>query len=198
MVYVVRPTGNCWLGWYLRDMKKVLAIPGSIRAGSSNHRLLQTIARLTAGELDVVIFEGVGSLPHFDPGVAFVPEPVGVFLGLLRDAHGVIICTPEYAHGVPGSLKNAIDWTVSSSGFNGKPTVLITASTDGRFAHAALQETLRVIEAREVDRLSLLIPFIRSKIDPATGDPEEKTLAEVKVLMEVFIEILAETRPTGE
>lgn len=144
-----------------------------------------------AAEIEVTIFDGLAALPHFDPGVALEPETVAAFRGLLRAADGVIICSPEYAHGVPGSLKNAIDWTVSTCEFSGKPTVLITASTDGRFAHAALLETLRVIEARDVERLSLLIPFVRAKIDPTTGAIEASTLAEVRTLMEAFVRTLA-------
>src|SRR6202000_1937510 len=100
----------------------------------------------------------------------------------IREADGVIICTPEYAHGVPGTLKNAIDWTVSSCEFSGKPTVLITASTDGRYGHQALLETLKVIEAREVERLALLIPFARTKVDKAAGITDGKTLSAVQEL----------------
>lgn len=172
-------------------MKKALAIPGSIRASSSNFLLLRAIAEMMAPTLDVVIFDGLAGLPAFDPGVALPPEPVVRFRALLQAADGVIICTPEYAHGVPGSLKNAIDWTVASCEFSGKPTVLITASTDGRFGHTALLETLRVIEARDVDRLSLLIPFVRSKIDSNSGAVEPATLAEVRALMEAFVTTMA-------
>jgi len=172
-------------------MKKVLAMPGSIRASSSNILLLRVIAEMMATTLDVVIFDGLAGLPPSDPGVVDAPAPVAAFRGMLRAADGVIICTPEYAHGVPGSLKNAIDWTVASCEFSGKPTVLITASTDGRFGHAALLETLRVIEARDVDRLSLLIPFVRSKIDAISGAVEPSTLAEVRALMEAFVRTMA-------
>jgi chromate reductase, NAD(P)H dehydrogenase (quinone) len=181
-------------------MKKVLGIAGSIRSSSSNFLLLRAIAEMMAPELDVVIYTGIAGLPPFDPGPDEPPAPVAAFRQLLREASGVIICTPEYAHGVPGSLKNAIDWTVSSADFSGKPTVLITASTDGRYGHQALLETLRVIEARDVDRLSLLIPFVRAKIDAATGVVEEKTLAEVRVLMATFLALLEEeaTPPTDE
>lgn len=142
--------------------------------------------------LDVIIFDGIAGLPHFDPGLLdeAVPTAVTVFRQQLRSADGVIICTPEYAHGVPGSLKNAIDWTVSSCEFSGKPTVLITASTDGRYGHQALLETLRVIEAKDVEQLQLLIPFIRAKMNHQTGVIEEKTLAEVQELMNEFVKRL--------
>jgi NAD(P)H-dependent FMN reductase len=200
MDYVVHPTGKLLLWPVHSGMKKILAIPGSIRASSSNFLLLRAIVETMAAELEVTIFEGVAALPHFDPGVTDPPAPVAGFLQLLRTSDGVIICTPEYAHGVPGSLKNAIDWTVSSAEFSGKPTVLITASTDGRFGHQALLETLRVIEARDVERLSLLIPFVRAKINAETGAIEEKTLAEVRALMEAFMAVLVSevTPPTAE
>lgn len=193
MVYVVHPTGKCCRVPYFRAMKKVLAISGSIRASSSNHQLLQAIAAMMASRLDVVIFDGVGTLPHFDPGLADAPAPVAAFRRLLRESDGVIICTPEYAHGVPGSLKNAIDWTVSSGEFSAKPTALITASTDGRFGHQALLEILNVIEARTV---SLLIPFVRSKVNASTGVVEEQTLGEIRRLMDEFIKLPEEIPPS--
>ena len=142
--------------------------------------------------LDVSIFSGIARLPHFDPGISedAVPVEVAGFRQALREADGVIICAPEYAHGVPGSLKNAIDWTVSSCEFSGKPTVLITASTDGRYAHQSLLETLRVIEAKEVEQLQLLIPYIRAKMNSETGVLEEKTLMDVSRLMDAFVKKL--------
>jgi chromate reductase, NAD(P)H dehydrogenase (quinone) len=167
--------------------KTVLAISGSTRRQSSNHLLLRAISAMMKNQLDIVLFDGIAGLPHFDPDIAEeqIPVPVRAFKQQLRDAAGIIICTPEYAHGVPGALKNAIDWTVSSGEFGGKPTVLITASTDGRYGHGALLETLRVIEAMDVDRLQLLIPFIRTKVSEA-GITDEKTLAEVQGVMEAF------------
>ena len=197
MVYVVHPTGELFLpGVISGDMykKRVLAIPGSIRQGSSNHRLLQVIAGLMSDRLEITIYTGLAGLPHFDPGISeeAVSASVIDFRQQLQEADGVIICTPEYAHGVPGSLKNAIDWTVSSCDFSGKPTVLITASTDGRYGHQALLETLRVIEARDVDQLQLLIPFIRAKMNNQSGGLEEKTLAEVSTLMEIFVKKLCD------
>ena len=88
---------------------------------------------------------------------------------MLATADGVIICTPEYAFGVPGSLKNALDWTVGSGSFEGKPLALITASTGGQYAHGALQLILKnALGAHLSDDTSLLISFIRTKLD-STG-----------------------------
>lgn len=166
-------------------MKKILAICGSTRKQSSNHLLINAIADLYKDELKISLFEGTDTLPHFNPDKAFenTPQEVISFRKQVADADGTLICTPEYAHGVPGSLKNAIDWTVGSGEFSRKPVVLITASTDGRFAHNALLEVLRVIEAKHIDELNLLIQFIQAKISGGRIT-DEKTLSEVRSLMD--------------
>lgn len=113
------------------------------------------------------IYEGLATIPPFDPGNDndMPPHPVTGFRDLIASADGIIICTPEYAYGIPGQLKNALDWTVSSGSFTGKPTALITASTGGEHAHAALLKVLGAIDASLSDDTTLLISFIRSKIN---------------------------------
>ena len=94
-----------------------------------------------AGKANVILYDGLGNLPHFDDS-KHPPETVTAFRTLLQVCDGVLICSPEYAFGVPGSLKNALDWTVSSGEFVHKPLALITAATGGDKAHAALLDTL--------------------------------------------------------
>ena len=173
----------------MSSKKKVLAISGSTRLNSSNHKLISAIAALAADQMEVTIFKGIDVLPHFNPDRVDdnVTKEVENFRRQLRNADGVIICTPEYAHGVPGSLKNAIDWTVSTSEFSHKPTMLITASTDGRFGHSALLETLGVIEAENIDQLQMVIQFIRTKISEDNRITDELTLHQVRELIENFI-----------
>ncbi|HVU98044.1 MAG TPA: NADPH-dependent FMN reductase [Puia sp.] len=173
-------------------MKTILAIPGSTRSHSTNHGLIRAIATLVSDRLTIETYDGIGRLPHFDPGLtdAGTPPEVLAFRGMLSAADGVLICTPEYAHGVPGSLKNAIDWTVGSGEFSQKPTVLITASTDGRFGHAALLETLRVIEARNIGQLNLLIPFVRTKVSGDGKITDSATLEAVKTMMNLLIQTI--------
>ena len=177
---------------YICIMQNILAICGSTRAESSNHRLIGAIKELYAGKLNIVLFESISLLPHFNPDLAddHTPDAVKEFRQKLRDADGVLICTPEYAHGIPGSLKNAIDWTVSSNEFSQKPVVLITASTDGKFAHTALLEILRTIETKETEQLQLLIPFVQTKISKDSLITDEKTLEEVKAVMEKLISMI--------
>ena len=177
----------------MSQRKKVLAISGSTRQNSSNHNLIKAIAELFIDELEITIFESIADLPHFNPddNNENVAPQVLDFRKQLNDADGILICTPEYAHGVPGALKNAIDWTVSTNEFSHKPTVLITASTDGKFGHAALLETLKVIEAENIEQLQLLISFVRTKISD-NKITDEKTLFEIKQLINNFIQTINE------
>jgi len=177
-------------------MQKVLAISGSTRQNSSNHKLIKAIAALTIDELEITIYETIAALPHFNPDNdnEQAPESVKEFRRLLNSADGVIICTPEYAHGVPGALKNAVDWTVSSSEFSHKPTALITASTDGRFGHTALLETLRVIEAENVEQLQTVIQFIKTKMSEDGRITDKQTLEDVMQLIEKFVATINEKK----
>src|SRR6476659_10824112 len=150
----------------MTDRKKVIAISGSARKNSANLRLIKAIDDLTREKFETFVFEGLTELPHFNPDLdtEHPPEAVINFRTLLKNSDGILICTPEYAMGVPGTLKNALDWTVSSMEFSNKPVALITASTSGKKAHAALLDTLTVIEAKMTEQTQLLISFVKIKV----------------------------------
>jgi NAD(P)H-dependent FMN reductase len=145
--------------------QKILAICGSTRQRSANLDLISAIIKRFSN-IEVEIFKGLDAIPHFNPDLDNEEPPGTVleFRNRLKEADGVLICTPEYAMGVPGTLKNAIDWTVSSMEFSHKPTALITASTSGEKGHRSLMETLKVIEAEIPDSSQLLIPHIKTKL----------------------------------
>jgi NAD(P)H-dependent FMN reductase len=174
--------------------KKVIAICGSTRQNSINHSLIKAIVNLSAENLDITIFDGIANLPQFNPDNdgENVSDEVAHFRQLLDNAEGIIICTPEYAHGVPGTLKNAIDWTISSSQFPHKPTMLITASTDGTFGHKALLETLKAIEAKNIDNLQLVISFVKTKMSSENQITDEKTRRDVQDLVSRFIQTISQ------
>ncbi|HEY5748499.1 MAG TPA: NAD(P)H-dependent oxidoreductase [Chryseolinea sp.] len=142
---------------------KILAIVGSLRATSSNHAVVKHLARLVPNDVDFQIYDGMGKLPLFDDSET-TPPAVQDLRDQLKAADGVLICTPEYAFGVPGALKNALDWTVSSAELVNKPVALITASTGGEKAHAALLHILEALSARVAGDARLLISFIRAKL----------------------------------
>ena len=136
---------------------KIIAICGSLRAQSSNLALLRASATIAA---DIEIYEGLANLPHFNPDDdvegATPPPAVAALRAMLADADGILISSPEYAHGVPGSLKNALDWLVSDGALVDKPVALINASpVGGEFARDSLVETLTTMNWRVTGTWSL-------------------------------------------
>src|SRR4051812_33250868 len=129
---------------------KIIAICGSLRAQSSNLALLRAAAKIAA---EVQVYDGLAKLPHFNPDDdaegATPPPAVAELRAMLADADGILISSPEYAHGVPGALKNALDWLVSDGALVDKPVALINASpVGGEFARDSLVETLRTMNWR--------------------------------------------------
>lgn len=165
--------------------KRVKAICGSTRKKSTNLNLLYAMKELSRNYLDITIFESIDLIPHFNPDLDNESPPTEVirFRKELREANAILICTPEYAMGVPGTLKNAIDWTVSSMEFSKKPTALITASSLGEKGHASLLETLQVVEADITSNTQLIIPFAKTKINQENKITDGKTLGEVVSLL---------------
>jgi chromate reductase len=146
---------------------KILAISGSLRSGSTNHNILKYLGELLPRDISYSIYDELALIPPFDPGLdnEDVAQPVVRLRKLLNEVDGVIICTPEYAFGVPGQLKNMLDWMVSSGSLVDKPVALITASLGGEHAHASLLLTLGALSAKIIDDATLVISFIRSKMD---------------------------------
>jgi chromate reductase, NAD(P)H dehydrogenase (quinone) len=163
---------------------KILAISGSLREGSSNNVIIELVSAMVPEHIEFIIYKGLASIPPFDDKDN---EPVNQFRQLIREAHGVLICTPEYAFGVPGTLKNALDWTVSSGDFDQKPVALITASSVGDKGHASLINTLTALGTNRLEEATLLISFIRAKLNKGqfTDKPTEEAVRNVvNVLVE--------------
>jgi chromate reductase len=139
---------------------RILAISGSLRAASSNTRLIAALRRLAPPGVEVTIYEGLGELPHFNPDLDgdLLPGPAELRrqIGL---CDGLVICSPEYAHGVAGSMKNALDWLVPSLEFPETPVALINASPHAVHADAHMRETLTLMNARLVEAASVTIPL---------------------------------------
>ena len=169
-------------------MPRILTINGSTRAASTNGLFIQAITALIGDRAVVTGYPSVADLPHFDPDLDVLPAPPSVahFRELIQSADGILICTPEYAMGVPGSLKNALDWTVSTADFRLKPVMLVTASLSGEKAQASLLGTLRVIEAVVPDGTTVLVQFARTKVN-ADGITDARTRSEIQHALEGFL-----------
>jgi chromate reductase, NAD(P)H dehydrogenase (quinone) len=149
---------------------KILAISGSLRVISSNTAILRSIAKLAPSNIQFSIYDGLGNLPHFNPELDDdkVISLVQDWRDLISESDGIIFCTPEYAHGLPGVLKNGLDWIVSSGEFMDKPTAVISASPSidgGVRANDALVQTLRVMMAKITEERILCIPAVSAKLN---------------------------------
>jgi len=172
--------------------KKILAISGSIRAKSSNLSILRLIADMMPVAVQYEIYSGLDTIPLFNPDLdtETVAQTVTEFRKKIKDADGILFCTPEYAFGVPGALKNALDWTVSSGEFTDKPVALITASSQGSRAHESLQHTLSAIGTKFTKEETLLISFIKAKMDQEGTVTNVATLASLKTVIAAFLKSL--------
>jgi chromate reductase len=126
---------------------RVLGIAGSLRRGSYNRSLLRAAVELAPKDMEISAWERLAEIPLYDGDVeaAGHPEPVVALDRAMREADAILFATPEYNHGIPGVLKNAIDWTsrpASDPGFGGKP-VGIMGATPGTGATIRAQVSLR-------------------------------------------------------
>jgi chromate reductase, NAD(P)H dehydrogenase (quinone) len=147
---------------YLVGMR-ILAISGSLRSTSSNTAVLRAAQILAPPGVDIMLYPNLGALPHFNPDLDGDTPPQSVLelraeVGL---ADGLLISSPEYAHGVPGCLKNALDWLVASVEFPGKAVALLDTSSRATHARAQLTEILTTMSARLIPEASVTIalPF---------------------------------------
>ncbi|CCG98974.1 NADPH azoreductase [Fibrella aestuarina BUZ 2] len=173
--------------------KHILAISGSTRADSSNAQLLRIMAALAGDRWNMTFYNQLDQLPHFNPDLnrGNVPEQVSVLRAAIEAADGVIICTPEYVFSLPGSLKNLLEWLVSTTLLTDKPTALVTASASGEKAHDALQLVVGTLQARFTPATTLLISGVRGKLAPdghLTDVPTEMALAQ---LVDAFTVLLS-------
>ena len=144
----------------------VLALCGSLRQASINAALLRAAARLAAPAADIEVPDWLGRLPLFDPDLEAEPPRVVKALQLaVANADAILIASPEYAHGVSGTIKNALDWLVGFEPFIHKPVAIINASPRARHADEALRETLRTMSAGLVGERSFAVELLGAHLD---------------------------------
>jgi len=167
---------------------KILGISGSLRSNSSATAILNVVSGLAPENVEFTIYNGLAEIPAFNDSNE-IPEPVAHFIKLLSESDGVFFCIPEYAFGVPGALKNALDWTVSSStAFPDKPVALITAATGGDKAHAAFLLTLKAMSSKISEGATLLLSFIRSKLNEKNEVNDMATMDQIRTVINSLID----------
>ena len=157
---------------------RVLAISGSLRHASSNTALVNAAARVAPPGIEVSFWSELDRLPAFNPDLDTdsAPAAVKAFRDALDACDAVLLCSPEYAHGVPGVLKNALDWVVGSGELVDKPVALVNASKRATHAWNSLLETLTVMSARVIREASVSVPLDGTRLD-AAGIASEPSLA---------------------
>jgi chromate reductase len=154
---------------------KILAISGSLRAASTNSALLRAAALLAPAGVEIDLYQGLGGLPHFNPDLEDAEPPAVTDLrARVRESGGLLFAVPEYAHGVPGALKNLLDWLVGGEEFIDKPVALFNASPRATHAQASLRETIRTMSGHIVEEASIPVPLLGKVLDPEAiaADPE--------------------------
>ncbi len=172
--------------------KKIFVIIGSTRAHSSNLKLVQKIENALEDMFDFTIYEGLSGLPHFNPDLdsEYAPEQVVALRHQIASADGIIICTPEYVFSLPGSLKNAIEWCVSTTVFSKKATGLITASASGEKAHEELQLVMKTVETVFTEDTTMLIRGIKSKFDDNGNITDVETRTKLDTFIKAFTKLV--------
>ena len=176
--------------------RKILGIPGSLRRGSFNRRLLEASAESAPAGTTVEIYDALSGLPPFDEDLeretAGGPEPVRRLRGLVRAADGLLIATPEYSQSFPGVLKNAIDWMSRAAPdevLAGKP-VAVTGATPGRWgtrlAQTALRQVLLATEALVLPAPTLFVRDAAQLFDASGRLSDEQTRHALRSLLAAF------------
>lgn len=173
----------------------ILALSGSLRAASTNTALLEALARHAPDDMRVEIYRGLGDLPIFSPDREGDRTPAAVldWTSRVEACDGLVIACPEYAHGIPGGLKNALDWLVSRYEIPHKPVMLAHVSHRGEFVLDALREVLRTMSVTLVDDAFIRVPLVGKTPGEVAGilDAEEtKTL--LRAALEEFRSAIAD------
>jgi chromate reductase, NAD(P)H dehydrogenase (quinone) len=138
---------------------RLLALSGSLRKGSRNTAVLKAASLVSPGEVAITLYTGLADLPAYNPDLEGNEPPAVLRLrSLLASADGLLLASPQYAHGIPGALKNALDWLAGSGALVEKPVALLAISPRDGWAHTMLAETLRTLSAQVLGDAAIPLP----------------------------------------
>lgn len=144
---------------------KLLALSGSLRKASYNTAAINALAALAPSHIEIIVGV-IGDLPLFNPDRENEHIPsLEKLKNALSESSGLIIATPEYAHGISGPLKNTLDWLVSGVEFPYKPIMLINTSPRASHAQESLREVLTTMSGNIIERAYVSIPLLSSELD---------------------------------
>lgn len=164
-------------------MIKILLICGSLRKKSFNSALMEAMISVASHDIKMIKAPSIASLPYFNPDSDDITNPsdsVREFRAAISQADGIFIFSPEYAHDIPGVLKNALDWVVASGELVDKKVGIINASTSfygGNKAHARLHYLLKLLSVNLVEEACMMVSSANKKIDE-NGSVTDDTLVQ--------------------
>jgi chromate reductase len=177
---------------------RLLAISGSLRTASSNTTVLHALQAIAPANVIVTLYDGLGNLPYFNPDLDGETDTPLASVGQLRaqigQANGLLISSPEYAHGVPGVLKNALDWLVSSLEFPGKPVALINISPRSTFVYASLSEILTTMSASLITDSRFTLPLPGKGLDVAGMLADPQIAQDLHAALDAFVQAIVSQR----
>ena len=169
---------------------RLLSVSGSLRAGSFSTALARAGAALAPDGARCEPVDLVRDLPLYDQDLdgATVPDRVADVRARLAAADGVLLCTPEYNYGIPGGLKNLVDWASRPFGKHclvGKPVAVIGCSPGSRGGRASVEYLRMVLPALGATLVGdeILIPKIEDHLDPSTGAPDDEVAARLRAAL---------------
>jgi chromate reductase len=179
---------------------RILGLSGSLRRDSHNTRLLQAAGRLLPEGSELVVFDRLGEIPHFNEDDEASPPPVVLALKqAIEQADGLLVATPEYNHSLPGVLKNAIDWVsrpIAETPLRAKPAAVIGASTSlfgAVWAQAEMRKVLGATGAKVVDR-ELPIAQAEDALGPDGAPVEPEALDALSATLDELLDLVAPVR----
>ena len=169
-------------------MIQLMAISGSLRAASGNTALLRAAIGCAPANAQISLYEDLGHLPIFNPDDDSRPNIYAQALrGRITRCDGLIIASPEYAHGVTGAIKNMLDWLVSCEAFVDKPVLLLNTGNGAVHAHAALQETLKTMSAKLHVSPALDFPLPRTPRTAIDFSNDDNIIKRLRALLAEFV-----------
>ena len=169
------------------DMR-ILGISGSLRASSTNTRLLRAAAALMPAEIDFHLTAKIASLTAFSPDLDPDDFPAArAWVDEMRESDGIIVSTPEYARGYPGALKNALDWLVPTDAFVAKPFMLLNATSRSTVAQDTLTTVLETMSGVHIVAASTTVPLLGTKLDVVDILDKREFIAQIGRSLRAFV-----------
>src|SRR5436189_4450420 len=177
----------------------VVSICGSLRKGAFNAMVQRLLPSLAPEGISIKPAPSFAELPLYNADIqnsTGFPAAVHTLADAIRAVDGVIFCTPEYNFGIPGGLKNAIDWVsrLPNQPFAGKPIALQSASPGplgGGRVQYDLRKTFVFLDALTLNKPEIFVGNCASKIDEKTGEIKDETTRNfIKQQLESFAKFI--------